>query len=171
MAVDDEGVAEATRQVAALGIAWGIPDLGERVTVAFSGRLTSSLGNCRPREGRVTIARRLADGPAELLAEVVAHEAAHAAVYVLHGDVPRPHGRQWKLLMEQAGFVPRRLVDDLPAELRSAPRRRRYVWQHRCPRCGVERTAGRPVHEWRCSRCRRWGRRGRLRITRVQVRD
>jgi predicted SprT family Zn-dependent metalloprotease len=158
----------ALQQVAELGALWGVPHLADRVTITFSRRLTSSLGHCMPREGRLTIADRLRDGPADLLAEVVAHEAAHAAAFLLHGPRRRPHGPEWKALMVRAGFPPRRLLD-VPDTLRPPPRRRRYVWEHYCPVCAAHRTAGRPVHQWRCVRCHESGRSGRLRITRLEV--
>ena len=89
------------------GELWGTPGLTESVTVEFSRRFKSSLGLCRPIQGRIRLAAHLREGNGELLEEVLCHELAHVAVYRLHGRRARPHGREWKSLMSRAGFEPR----------------------------------------------------------------
>ena len=42
------------------GELWGVPHLADSVTVEFSPRFRSSLGLCRPVEGRVRLAANLA---------------------------------------------------------------------------------------------------------------
>ncbi|MFH1763631.1 MAG: SprT family zinc-dependent metalloprotease [Gemmatimonadota bacterium] len=86
---------------------WGLPGLTESVTVEFSGRLRSSLGNCRPIQGRIRLAAHLENGNGELLEEVLCHELAHVAVYRLHGRRVRPHGPEWRKLVSAAGFEAR----------------------------------------------------------------
>jgi predicted SprT family Zn-dependent metalloprotease len=114
------------------------------------------------------VAAFLLGAPDQLLHEVLCHEAAHAAVYELHGRGPKPHGLEWRKLMVAAGFEPRvRLKVALLAgqPQRGAPAR--VLWEHRCPVCQVVRLAGRRVPEWRCAACQAAGLAGELVVTRV----
>jgi hypothetical protein len=130
----DRAEAESVRHhrlVAGWARAWGVPGLEERVDIAFSARFRTSLGRCQPATGRIRLAAFLLAGPDEILHETLCHEAAHAAVYELHGGGPRPHGPEWKALMRAAGFpararVPAELVPGLapPRRRRARPRRR-----------------------------------------------
>jgi hypothetical protein len=92
--------------IASWGKAWSVPDLAERTTVVFSGRMSRSLGRCALRTGDIRLNAALLDGPEAALLEVACHEAAHAAAFVLHGAKARPHGREWKSLMRAAGYQP-----------------------------------------------------------------
>ena len=87
--------------------AWGVPGLTSSVTLEFSRRLRSSLGNCRPRQSLIRLAAHLEKGNEDLLEEVLCHELAHVAVYRRYGRSVRPHGREWKSLISAAGFEPR----------------------------------------------------------------
>jgi predicted SprT family Zn-dependent metalloprotease len=147
---------------------WGIGDLSGRVRVEPGRRLRRSLGRCRPGSGQITVLPALFEPEnAELLREVVCHEAAHAAAHILHGNV-QPHGREWKDLMIAAGYEPkarmdpRRLPGGLLARMRPTTR-----YRHTCTICGAWRMAGRRVQDWRCRRCRQRGLEGRLRVVRV----
>ncbi|HSK91662.1 MAG TPA: SprT-like domain-containing protein [Euzebyales bacterium] len=149
------------------GRTWGMPDLAATCTVRFSTRMTRSFGKAVAVTGQITVAARLLDGDHALLREVLCHEAAHIATFRRYGRRVAAHGPQWRALMRSAGYVPR---VTLPADPRSAPYRprpRRYL--HECPACGARRTAARTMSRWRCGRCRAAGRRGRLRITRLDV--
>ena len=86
---------------------WGVPGLTESVTLEFSRRLRSSLGNCRPAQSLIRLAAHLEEKNEDLLEEVLCHELAHVAVYRLFGRSVRPHGREWKSLISAAGFEPR----------------------------------------------------------------
>ena len=86
---------------------WGVPGLSAHARVTFSGRLRRALGRCSPRSGSIRLNPALLDADPEVLREVVCHEAAHAAAWLLHGRQARPHGREWKALMRQAGYEPR----------------------------------------------------------------
>ena len=99
-----EGLRSRARQ---WGELWGVPHLADSVTVEFSPRFRSSLGLCRPVEGRVRLAAHLTNGRPELLEEVLCHELAHVAVYRLHGRSVRLHGPEWKGMVRSAGFEPR----------------------------------------------------------------
>ena len=128
--------------------------------------MRASLGRCHPADGRVRLNPALFDEPEALLREVVCHEAAHVAVYLLHGNFARPHGREWKELMVKAGFEPRvRMNPAVLSQKFQRAVRPRFVYQHRCPVCGASRVARRPVHRWRCRACRESGLEGALEIS------
>jgi predicted SprT family Zn-dependent metalloprotease len=151
-------------------VVWGIADLADRVRVEPGRRLRRSFGRCRPSSGQVDILPALFEPEyADLLREVVCHEAAHAAAHLLHGRV-RPHGREWQALMAAAGYEPTTRMDPrrLPPELltRMQPSTR---YRHTCTICGATRMAGRRVRNWRCGRCRNRGLEGWLRIVRVAL--
>jgi predicted SprT family Zn-dependent metalloprotease len=116
--------------------------------------MRTTLGRCHPERAEVRIASFLLDASESLQREVVCHEVAHAAVHELHGRAARPHGREWKVLMRAAGYEPRvRFPAELLAQLPAPARGQRIAWEHRCPVCHAVRLAGRPVRQWRCSRC------------------
>ncbi|MCP3980292.1 MAG: SprT family zinc-dependent metalloprotease [bacterium] len=145
---------------------WGVPDLPDRLRVEYAPRLRRSLGRCTPATGHIRLHPALRDAGISLLKEVLCHEAAHAAVYLLYGAGRRPHGVEWARLMRAAGFEPRARVDeaDLPDVVRKASQPRR-LYRHRCPVCGTQRTARRVVRRWRCRRCLEAGLDGLLSIT------
>jgi len=130
---------------------WGAGELEGQLSVEYNRRLRRSLGRCRPGTGRVELAHWLRGAPDTILAEVLCHEVAHAAVHLLYGDC-RPHGR----LMPS---------DVLPNELRHHTHPR-LPWDHRCPRCDASRRGRRATTGWRCSRCITAGFDGELEITR-----
>jgi predicted SprT family Zn-dependent metalloprotease len=150
---------------------WGVPDLRAEVRLELSHRMRSSLGGFYARERVIRIADTLLEAPAHLLHEVLCHEAAHAAVEILHGDRARSHGREWRELMRRVGIEPRVHVPgaDLGRASQRAARKR-WVWRHRCPHCRAERLAGRPVRQWRCRPCTAAGRDGKLVVTRIAAR-
>ena len=153
------------------GRVWGVPDLATQVRLELSHRMRTSLGGFYARERLIRIADTLLEAPPHLLHEVLCHEAAHAAVEVLHGPGARSHGREWKELMRRVGLEPRVHVPG--AELGGASQkaaRKRWVWRHRCPHCRAERLAGRPVRQWRCRPCLEAGGDGKLTVTRVAAR-
>lgn len=152
---------------------WGLPGLVDSVRVELSTRFRTSLGLCRPAQGRIRLAADLVssegsgEGRAGLLEEVFCHELAHLAVYRLYGKRAKPHGPEWKALMVRAGFPPAVRVRENDPRLPDQITRPRARWEHRCPICRIERVAGRPVRQWRCVRCRNAGRPGRLEIRRL----
>jgi predicted SprT family Zn-dependent metalloprotease len=153
------------------GRVWGVPDLATQVRLETSHRMRTSLGGFYARERVIRIADTLFEAPPNLLHEVLCHEAAHAAVEILHGPRARSHGREWKELMRRVGLEPRVHVPG--AELGGASQRaarKRWVWRHRCPHCRAERLAGRPVRQWRCRACVDAGGDGKLTVTRIAAR-
>jgi len=147
---------------------WGVPTPATDVALRTSSRLRTSLGNYRAKRSEITLAAWLLDGPADLLEEVLCHEAAHAAVHALHRRRVRPHGAEWRGLMGRAGLPARRRVP--PSALGAAskaPATRYALWEHRCPVCQNTRIARTRVNRWRCRPCHESGRDGRLVIRRL----
>jgi len=85
---------------------WAADDLAAKITVEFSSRMTRSLGRCYPERNLIRIAQFVLEDSDALVQEVLCHEAAHLAAHHLHGSSIRPHGPEWKALMERAGFPP-----------------------------------------------------------------
>lgn len=150
------------------GRLWGVPDLSGRGSVLFSARMTRKLGSCSPSRRRIALNGVLEAAENGALAEeVLCHEAAHLAAYILHGGAIRPHGAEWKALMRQAGREPRvRFAADCVKGLKKSPRRRKYSYHHVCGDCGGAFVTARTDHRWRCGVCYRKGLAGILAVTR-----
>jgi predicted SprT family Zn-dependent metalloprotease len=147
---------------------WRTPGLGERLVIEYSCRLRKSLARslASRRLVRLNPILQLPQN-ARLLPEVLCHEAAHVAVFELHGPACRPHGPEWIRLVTRAGFSPRLYV---PVEDESQGTHARwatcFVYEHRCPVCQAARLGRRPVPRWRCADCVSAGLDGHLLITR-----
>lgn len=85
---------------------WCADDLAPEISVELSSRMTRSLGRCYPDRKLIRIARFVLEDSDALFREVLCHEAAHLAAYHLHGRSIRPHGHEWKALMQMAGYPP-----------------------------------------------------------------
>ncbi len=141
------------RTLKRLGNLWVLPELEQRVDISFNRRLRSQWGQTTPTTGKITLHADLENAPRALLREVLCHEAAHVAVYWLHGTSVRPHGDEWANLVRRAGYIP---LTKLPAKMDKPLSQvhntaRRY--EHLCPVCQVVRIAGRPMRRWRCQTC------------------
>ena len=106
---------------------WGVPDLRREVRLEISHRMRSSLGGFYARDRVIRIADTLLEAPPHLLHEVLCHEAAHAAVEILHGGRARSHGREWRELMRRVGLEPRVHVPGAELGQRVAARRAQAV--------------------------------------------
>lgn len=167
-AMDPSRIRELRDSVGQWGRLWGVPRLDSEVSLRTSSRFRRSLGSYRASRAEITLAAWLVDGPTQLLDEVLCHEAAHAAVHLVHGNAVRPHGPEWKGLMARAS-MPARLripASELPDSRRSALSRVR-IWEHRCPVCQATRFGKTRVTRWRCRTCRGSGLSGELLIERV----
>ncbi len=136
---------------------WEDEGLAE-VRIEVSQRMTSSLGRCYPRKRLVRLNPRLFGDLEHLRSEVLCHELAHELVYRRHGET-RPHGAEWRELVERAGF-PARTGIPVPGFKKASA-----TYVHRCPECGMTRTARRRVTRWRCAECVENGLEGTLVIT------
>jgi predicted SprT family Zn-dependent metalloprotease len=146
------------RRLAAVWAAlWGCSTLWDDVHVSVNRRLTASLGRCLPRTRAIELSPRLFEDSRNLRREILCHELAHLAVFEKFGARVKPHGPEWRALMESAGFPPRGAIErrcGLPGAGR--PRRRTRLvtyYEHRCPVCQFTRKARRPVPLWRCRAC------------------
>jgi ribosomal protein L37AE/L43A len=161
---------------------WGLPGIEDALDVRFDARLRRSLGRCQPQGGRISLHPSLGSAPRRSLAQVLCHEAAHVAAYVLHGERVQPHGAEWLALVSAAGYAPirRATASTLGVSIPEASRRNgsgyensrttRLTVVHRCPVCQTVRLARRPVRAWRCAECVAAGLEGRLVITKAKER-
>ena len=85
---------------------WGVGDLAPQISVEISSRMTRSLGRAYPDRKLIRIARFVSEESDELFQEVLCHEAAHVAARRIHGRSIRPHGPEWKRLIQAAGYPP-----------------------------------------------------------------
>jgi predicted SprT family Zn-dependent metalloprotease len=145
-------VAELRRRADELGRLWNVPDLPARVHIDYSGSMRTRVGYADLQRLRVRLNARLLERHPEELDDTLVHELAHAAVVLLHGLAVRPHGREWKRLMQAAGKRPTVTHDLDVGGLRS--RRRRWLYLHHCTRCGAYRISRRVVRRWICASCR-----------------
>lgn len=114
---------------------WGTPQLPDRVVVTFSTRLAKSLGRVNPKTGSIRLNERLKSSPRDFLIEVLCHEAAHVAVYILYGSRAKPHGIEWQGLIRIAGYRPTTSLihSSLKPIIQSKTTHRRH--QYRCLVC------------------------------------
>jgi hypothetical protein len=160
-------------------IRWGLPGLEDGIHVRFDARLRGSLARCRPEQGTVALHSTLRAQSKAAIAPVLCHEAAHVAAYHLYGGAVRPHGMEWRTLVEAAGFSPFTRIRPselgLPATLgaQRSPmypdeqrRPSRSTFRHYCEVCHMSRSAMGPVSAWRCAECVAAGLEGRLTIIR-----
>ncbi|MCC7375768.1 MAG: SprT-like domain-containing protein [Verrucomicrobiales bacterium] len=151
-----------------MSIRWTCPALGSVVRVEFSGRLRSAVARCSPKRGVIRLSTALlAHGNRPLLSEALTHEAAHFAVHLLHGPKAKPHGNEWRQLMQAAGLQPRlrlRLPD--PADPDARPRVPQPQYEYRCPVCQSTYRCRRRDSRIRCRPCVEAGLTGLMTITR-----
>ncbi|MSR28593.1 MAG: hypothetical protein EXS03_03330 [Phycisphaerales bacterium] len=132
---------------------WNTPGLSGRVTITLSSRMRTCLGRAIYSRSVVRLNRALIHPDAhDLLREVLCHELAHLAAVSLHGARIRPHGREWRSLVECAGYVPAATYrrEALPPSIREliaarVPRARQSCLQRiwvaiRCSRSNASRS-------------------------------
>jgi len=132
------------------GRAWDMPDLAERVSIAYNPRLRTTLGRALLADNRVELnVRLLREHPGELLPTDV-HELAHLAVRMRYGNV-QSHGMHFRAFM-RAVNLSAASTHSLPTKhLKS--RRRRYVYLHRCSDCGMMFIARKVRSDCYCRQC------------------
>jgi predicted SprT family Zn-dependent metalloprotease len=142
---------------------WMAPDV-RALAFRVNSRLTRTLARCLAQEGVIEVSTqvRLGDRSAR---EVVAHEAAHFVVARRHGRAARPHGAEWRALMQVAGFEP--VASKIRCGDARTARRAETVFVHRCAVCSFSRRARRRVSTWRCPECTALGLDGVLAVERV----
>lgn len=156
------------RRLARLWTKWGCPVLAQAMRVDFTNRLGKAVARCNPRRCviRVSLAV-LAPQNRRLLTEILTHEAAHAAVYHLHGPKARPHGNEWRQLMRGEGLEPRLRLTLPDPPTRAEPRRRPGLrFEYRCPVCQSVCSMRRRDSRIRCRPCVEAGLEGLMIVTR-----
>lgn len=169
MAIDEHALNGLFRQLTEWCRAWRVPQLPARLHIEFGHRLRTSLGRCHVRKGIIRLnGFLLLPQNRVLLRETLCHEAAHAAVYILHGPGARAHGPEWKALMKAAGMQPRatipaRLIAGFPRPSAAT----RPLYEYHCAVCGLIHRARVRRSRYRCRACLRAGRSGLLTIRRA----
>jgi predicted SprT family Zn-dependent metalloprotease len=146
-----------------LGHLWGVSLAG--VTVVRNPRLRTTLARYLPIKKRLEVSTAAAR--AVHPERVLIHELAHAAAVELYGRKVRPHGKEWKALIQtaqRAGF--KTAIPRTPKASRPRKRPTTSRFDHVCPVCQFRRIAKRRVTTWRCPDCRAAGLPGELAIER-----
>jgi predicted SprT family Zn-dependent metalloprotease len=162
-----EALERAHRSLRGAYEAWGSPGDAQGIRLEFSGRMTTSLGRCYPTRRLIRLNDALTpQSAADLLHEVVCHEAAHIVAYERHGRSIRPHGHEWASLLVELDVPARaRIPCDVELDAVLNKRRRRSLrFEHRCTVCQAVRYARRAYPRWRCATCVSAGLSGTLRI-------
>jgi predicted SprT family Zn-dependent metalloprotease len=134
------------------GRLWGVPVFERRVTVRLSHRLRATAGRCRPGKMEIVLNAVFLAAHPQQYAATLCHEAAHMAVYLLHGPYVKPHGDEWKALVRAAGF-PDDVTCRVSEPLQSASKAGATLYLHRCPRCGYTHRARTRQQRWACPTC------------------
>ena len=87
---------------------WALPVQLNHLRIEYSYRMTASLARTYPRKALIRLSSLLMREYQDLLPQIICHEAAHLAVYLMHGSDARPHGPEWARLVAAAGFSPHR---------------------------------------------------------------
>ncbi len=139
-----------------------------KLSVKVDPRLTSTVARYVAADNVIELSPAAAKQGALLKREILCHEAAHFVVWDRHGRAAKPHGSEWRALVQKAGFEPKATL------VRCGERRRQgariVMFRHVCPVCQFSKRAKRRVPAWRCPECRSVGLDGALRIERVSGR-
>ena len=141
---------------------WNVPAL-KQVEIRINPRLRTSLGRCVPRLTQIELNPSLLHNKHRRLQEVLCHEAAHIASWVLESEQKRAHNSKWAQLMTAAGFKAKATIPGLRCNAQGRAVRDE-VFEHYCPVCRFTRVARRPVTQWKCRTCVTAGLSGKLRI-------
>lgn len=147
---------------------WGCPNLPNEIEISPNHRLTRTLARYRRDTGTIEVGERFLELRAKQ-AEILAHEMAHAAVDVLHGQRVATHGPEWKALIRAAGFTPAVFLSANRANTKVTRNTASNRYTHRCPVCHSARESSRPVRAWRCRSCVEAGLDGTLKITKRAI--
>jgi len=139
------------RRAQDLGRVWGIPDFDRKVDIDWSWSMRTRAGVADLIAHQVRLNGRLLSRHPEQVDDTLVHELAHVAAVLIHGLEIAPHGHEWRALMRIAGFTPDRTHDLDVSDLQQS--RRRYLYLHRCARCGAFRLSRRVVRQWECRTC------------------
>ena len=106
------------------GRLWETEDLHTWVSVAFNGRLSSTLGRAFLDECRIELNPELLGRLSEHFKPTLIHELAHLVVRRRYGAKVKAHGLEFRILMAAAGCDTGATVKLPPALARQVIRRR-----------------------------------------------
>ena len=144
--------------------AWRTPGLSQHVKVSFSPRLRKTLGRVRPKSGSITLNAKLASAPRAVLLEILCHEAAHVAAFLLHGSRAKPHGSEWRSLIHAAGYQPSTSLKCRSLPQPPPPSTLSHRHHYLCPVCQADYFVRRRNSRLHCSTCLRAGVTSQLRL-------
>ena len=147
-----------------LATLWKHPSVG-KLQVRVNRRFTASVGRCVGSRDVIEISSAVASRSVKVRREILCHEAAHLVVWRRHGRSVRPHGPEWRALVQEAGFDARATLVRCGEPRRRASHAMRF--RHACPVCHFSKRAKRRMPLWRCPECRAIGLAGTLLIERV----
>lgn len=147
---------------------WQCEGLFDRVAVRFSARMFRSVGRCYPADRELVLASAVQALERADVLDILCHELAHLVAFERFGRLIRPHGHEWRALVQATGHTASVRCDNpmVIAALDHVRRRRRH-FLHVCPHCRAERVAAKRVTRWRCGACYELGGDGRLQIIEV----
>ena len=94
---------DAQRLIARLAATWNIPKDGLEVELAVNPRLTRAVARFLRRPRVIELGPRFFELRSRH-EEILCHELAHAVVAFVHGSSAKPHGPEWRRLLEAAGY-------------------------------------------------------------------
>ena len=118
---------------------WGVLDRLANVEVIWNRRLRTTAGRAHLRELTIQLNPRLLARVPYRIDEVLAHEAAHLAVGLVHGTTVPHHGPEWSAWMVEVGHDPN-AKHDFPVEGLLVSR---SYFLHVCTGCGERRITSR----------------------------
>ena len=83
--------------------AWGVLDRLAHVEVVFNSRLQTTAGRARLRRLQIELNPHLLERFPKAIDRVLAHEAAHLATWLVHGEDVAQHGSEWRAMMRAIG--------------------------------------------------------------------
>jgi len=150
---------------------WALPVQLNHLRIEYSYRMTASLARTYPRKTLIRLSSLLMCEYDDLLPQIICHEVAHLAVYLMHGSDARPHGPEWARLVAEAGFSPHRRLA-LPSNSRQTGQEWGATctnYLHRCLVCQSIRKSKRRIPNWRCQRCLDAGLSGEIAIEKIAI--
>ena len=143
----------------AVGEQLGMPGLGDRVTFEWSGQMSRTIANARPRQWRIRVNRDawpfLNEDERD---KVIVHELCHIVVGNSPGPRETAHGPRWRRAMRQCGYSPD-VTAKMPEVYKTAvahKRRRQTRYTYYC-RCQSHQLTARKAKNLQFLRCRKCG--------------
>ena len=86
-----------------LGRPWKHPPVG-KLHVRVNRRFTATVGRYVGSRDLIEVSPTVVGFSAKLQRKILCHEAAHLVVWKRYGKSVRPHGPEWRALVQEAGF-------------------------------------------------------------------